>query len=80
MAIAGGAVPTIRLELRLEVGRLKVGNNGSMGRESAMDDVGAICDQLLAGAVVYANATGDRLRLVDAELQRRNVWIDVWPW
>lgn len=80
MAIAGGAVPTLRLELQMEVGRLKVGNNGSMGREAAMDDITAICDQLQAGQVVYANATGSRLQLVETELRRRNIWVDLWQW
>lgn len=80
MAIAGGAVPTLRLELQMEVGRLKVGNNGSMGRAAVLEDASEICDRLQEGRIVYANAIGNRLQLVQTELQKRNVWVDLWQW
>ncbi len=80
MAIAGGAVPTLMLDLQMDKSRLKVANAGSKNRDVVLEDISEICDKLQGGVAVYVNATGDRLRLVDAELQRRNVWIDVWPW
>ena len=80
MAIAGGAVPTLRLELQIDAGRLKVGNNGSMGRAAVLEDAWEICDRLQEGRVVYVNATGDRLNLVQSELHRRNVFVELWQW
>lgn len=79
MAIAGGAVPTLRLEMA-DKGRLKVRSNGSMAREAARENVGEIVDWLLAGEVVYANATGNRLDLVETELRRRGVVFQLWQW
>ena len=80
MAIAGGAVPTLLLTLQMDKGRLKVDSAGSMNREVVEEDVSEICDQLQAGEVVYANATGDRLNLVQTELHRRNVFVELWQW
>ena len=80
MAIAGGAVPTLRLELQIDAGRLKVGSNGSMNRDAVFSDIPSICDWLQAGEVVYVNATGNRLNLVQSELHRRSVWVELWQW
>lgn len=73
-------MPTLMLDLQMDKSRLKVANAGSKNRDVVLEDISEICDKLQGGVAVYVNATGDRLRLVDAELQRRNVWIDVWPW
>ena len=80
MAIAGGAVPTLRLELQIDAGRLKVGNNGSMNRAAVLEDAWEICDRLQEGRVIYANATGDRLNLVQSELHKRGVFVELWQW
>ncbi len=82
MAIAGGAVPTLllTLQMRVDVMRLKVASNGSMSRDVVEEDIGEICDQLQAGKQVYANATGDRLRLVEEELEKRGVEFILWQW
>ncbi len=80
MAIAGGAVPTLRLELQVDKKRLKVASNGSMGGDSAMEKVEEVCDQLQAGVVVYVNSTGDRLDKVETELRRRGVEFILWQW
>ncbi len=80
MAIAGGAVPTLLLTLQMDKGRLKVDSAGSMNREVVEEDVSEICDQLQAGKQVYANATGDRLRLVEEELEKRGVEFILWQW
>lgn len=80
MAIAGGAVPTLLLTLQMDKGRLKVDSAGSMNREVVEEDVSEICDQLQAGKQVYANATGDRLRLVKEELEKRGVEFILWQW
>lgn len=73
-------MPTLMLDLQMDKSQLKVANAGSKNRDVVLEDISEICDKLQGGVAVYVNATGDRLRLVDAELQRRNVWIDVWPW
>ena len=80
MAIAGSAVPTLLLTLQMDKGRLKVDSAGSMNREVVEEDVSEICDQLQAGKQVYANATGDRLRLVKEELEKRGVEFILWQW
>jgi len=80
MAIAGGAVPTLLLTLDMRKGRLKVDSAGSMNREVVEEDVSEICDKLQAGEQVYANATGDRLRLVKEELEKRGVEFILWQW
>jgi hypothetical protein len=80
MAVAGGAVPTLRLELQYYANRLKVSSNGSMGRGAVLEDASEICDRLQEGRVVYVNATGNRLDLVQTELHRRNVWVELWQW
>jgi len=80
MAIAGGAVPTLLLDLQMDKGRLKVGGVGSKSRDVVLEDIGEICDQLQAGVAVYANATGNRLDLVETELRRRGVEFILWQW
>ena len=80
MAIAGGAVPTLLLTLQMDKGRLKVDSAGSKSRDVVEEDIGEICDQLQAGKQVYANATGDRLRLVKEELEKRGVEFILWQW
>ena len=80
MAIAGSAVPTLLLTLDMRKGRLKVDGAGSKSRDVVEEDIGEICDQLQAGKQVYANATGDRLRLVKEELEKRGVEFILWQW
>ncbi len=80
MAIAGSAVPTLLLTLDMRKGRLKVDGAGSKHRDVVEEDVSEICDQLQAGKQVYANATEDRLRLVEEELRSRGVEFILWQW
>ena len=80
MAIAGGTVPTLLLTLQVEEGRLKVDSAGNKSRDVVEESIGVICDRLQSRQQVYVNATGDRLNLVQSELHRRNVFVELWQW
>ncbi len=80
MAIAGGAVPSIRLEINGHLNRLLIKGNGSMSGDMTMTDIDDICDKLLAGEVVIVDATADRVRRVDEELIERGITLESWPW